>query len=51
MTENWRSALNQGKSIGIIFIDFQKVFDCVSHQIFPRNFKPLASVMRLINGS
>ena len=52
MTENWRSALNQGKSIGIIFLDFQKAFDCVFLTTFyPRNFEPLSSVMRLINGS
>ena len=28
MTEKWRFALNQGKSIGVIFLDFQKAFDC-----------------------
>ena len=28
-------ALNQKKSVGVIFIDFQKAFDCVSHQLFP----------------
>ena len=39
MNENWRSALNQGKSIGIIFIDFQKAFDCVSHQILPQKLQ------------
>ena len=39
MTENWRSALNQGKSIRIIFIDFQKAFDCVSHQILPQKLQ------------
>ena len=30
MTEKWRLALDEVKSIGIIFIDFQKAFDCVS---------------------
>ena len=35
MTEKWRLALDERKSIGIIFIDFQKAFDCVSHQILP----------------
>ena len=30
MTEKWRLALDEVKSIGIIFIDFHKAFDCVS---------------------
>ena len=41
MTERWRHALNQGQSIGVIFLDFQKAFDCVSHQLLP--FKLQAS--------
>ena len=33
MTERWRYALNQGQSIGVIFLDFQKAFDCVSNKL------------------
>ena len=39
MTEKWRLALGERKSIGIIFIDFQKAFDCVSHQILPQKLQ------------
>jgi len=39
MTENWRGVLDQGNSIGIIFIDFQKAFDCVSHQILAQKLQ------------
>ena len=33
MTEKWRKAINSGKVVGILFIDFKKAFDSVSHQI------------------
>ena len=33
MTEQWRLALDQRKTIGVIYIDFQKAFDCVNHEI------------------
>ena len=39
MTEKSRLALDERKSIGIIFIDFQKAFDCVSHQILPQKLQ------------
>ena len=39
MTEKWRLALDERKSIGIIFIDFQKAFDRVSHQILPQKLQ------------
>ena len=35
MTEKLRFALNQKKSVGVIFIDFQKAFDCAFHQLLP----------------
>lgn len=33
MTEKWRKAIDSGKVVGIVFIDFKKAFDSVSHQI------------------
>ena len=36
MTEKWREALDSGKVIGVLFIDFRKAFDSVSHEILLR---------------
>ena len=33
MTERWRKAIDAGKVVGVLFIDFRKAFDSVSHQI------------------
>jgi len=33
MTEKWKLAMDKGLSVGPIFIDFQKAFDTVSHEI------------------
>ena len=33
MTEKWRRALDSGLVVGVLFIDFRKAFDTVSHQI------------------
>ena len=33
MTESWGKAIDSGKVVGILFIDFKKAFDSVSHQI------------------
>ena len=35
MTQKLRFALNQKKSVGVVFMDFQKDFDCASHQLLP----------------
>ena len=41
MTEKWRSAIDAGKSVGVIFIDFKKAFDSVSHHVL---FKKLNGI-------
>lgn len=33
MTERWKVALDNGKIVGVVNIDFKKAFDCVSHVI------------------
>ena len=33
MIEKWHLALDDGKSIDVLFIDYQKAFDSVSHDI------------------
>ena len=33
MTERWLRALDEGKSVAVLFIDYQKAFDTVSHPI------------------
>ena len=33
MTEIWRSAIDSNKVVGIVLVDFEKAFDCVSHNV------------------
>jgi len=33
MTEKWKLAMDKGLTVGAIFIDFQKAFDTVSHEV------------------
>ena len=33
LTEAWREALDGGRKVGVLFIDFRKAFECVNHTI------------------
>ena len=35
MTERWRDALDDNKTVGAIFIDFRKAFDTILHELLP----------------
>ena len=32
-TEEWKTAIDNGLTVGVVFIDFQKAFDIISHEI------------------
>ena len=34
MTEHWLKALNEGKIVGTVMVDFRKAFDLVDHSFF-----------------
>lgn len=40
MTEKWKLVMDRGLIVGAIFIDFQKAFDTVSHEILSLSFYP-----------
>ena len=33
MTEDWRQALDNSLAVGVVFVDFWKVFDTVTHSL------------------
>jgi hypothetical protein len=41
MTEDWRRALDQKSVVGIVFIDFKKAFDTISHLLLLQKLQNL----------
>ena len=39
MVDSWLKALNAGKLIGCVMVDFRKAFDLVDHQILLKKLK------------
>ena len=39
MTDSWLKAINEGKMVGCVLVDFRKAFDLVDHEILLRKFK------------
>ena len=43
ITERIRESLDQGKFVAGVFVDFQKAFDTVNHQILVKNYPIMGS--------
>ena len=39
MTDSWLKAINEGKLVGCVLVDFRKAFDLVDHKILLRKLK------------
>ena len=39
MIDNWLNAIDNGKLIGIVLVDFKKAFDLVDHKILLSKLK------------
>jgi hypothetical protein len=47
MTEDWRRALDDNLVVGVVFVDFRKAFDSISHPILLRKLQELQSWRKL----
>ena len=43
MTEDWRQALDKSLAVGVVFVDFRKAFDTVTHSLL----RPMVMDQRL----
>lgn len=60
MTEDWRQALDNSLLVGVVFVDFRKAFDTVSHSLllqkvqslwsWTRNYMTYRSQATVVNG-
>ena len=41
MVDSWFKALNPGKLVGCVMVDFRKAFDLVDHKILLKNYAPV----------
>ena len=41
LTETWKTAIDNGSAVGLIFVDFRKAFDTINHDIL--QYKMIAS--------
>lgn len=41
MSEKWKKAVDNCSSVGVVFIDFQKAFDTVPHDILSYNLRAI----------
>jgi sarcosine oxidase/L-pipecolate oxidase len=41
MTEDWRKALDKNQVVGIVFVDFRKAFDSISHSVLLQKLQGL----------
>ena len=41
MIEDWRRSLDNNPVVGIVFVDFRKAFDCISHHVLLENWEAL----------
>ena len=39
MTQRWKESLDKGNVVGVLFLDFRKAFDAVSHDILMEKVK------------